>query len=58
MSSQFSPHEAIDAVAKSDLPRMKAALDAAERHLREYGDVPTLAELLRVEIKKHEQYRG
>ncbi len=41
-----------DAIASGDLARLKEAEAAAEAHLAEYGDIPTLLALLKVEIAK------
>ncbi len=43
-----------DAIASGDLARLKEAEAAAEAHLAEYGDIPTLLALLKVEIAKLE----
>ncbi|MDG2529604.1 DUF1843 domain-containing protein [Caulobacter endophyticus] len=41
-----------DAIASGDLSRLKEAEAAAQAHLDEYGDIPTLLALLKVEIAK------
>lgn len=43
-----------DAIASGELARLKEAEAAAEAHVKEYGDVPTLLALLKVEIAKLE----
>ncbi|AYV47779.1 DUF1843 domain-containing protein [Caulobacter flavus] len=43
-----------DAIASGDLSRLKEAEAAAQAHLDEYGDIPTLLALLKVEIAKLE----
>ena len=58
MSSQHSWDGAMKAIESSDLARLKEALAAAERHLAEYGDVPALVQMLRIEISMLEKYRG
>lgn len=58
MSNQYSQQGVIDAITEGDLPRLKAVLAVAERHLKEYGDVATMVQLLRVEISKLEQHQG
>jgi len=47
-----------DAIASGDLARLKEAEAAAEAHLREYGDIPALLAVLKVEIAKLEKSRG
>ncbi len=44
-----------DAIASGELARLKEAQVAAEAHLAEYGDIPTLLALLKVEIAKLER---
>jgi hypothetical protein len=58
MSSQYSHQDVIDAITEGDLTRLKAVLAVAEQHLLTYGDVATMAELLRVEISKLERHQG
>jgi len=41
-----------DAVAKGDLAQMTTLLSQAEEILHTYGDVPTLVQILKVEIAK------
>lgn len=41
-----------DAIKSGDLAKLKAAEAAAEAHLKQYGDIPTLLALLKVEIAK------
>lgn len=43
-----------DAIASGELAKLKAAEQAAEQHLQQYGDIPTLLALLKVEIAKLE----
>jgi len=43
-----------EAIAKGDLRKMKALLRQAQDHLKEYGDIPTAVEVLKVEIAKLE----
>jgi hypothetical protein len=47
-----------DAIASGDLARLKEAEAAAEAHLQEYGDIPALLAVLKVEIAKLEKSRG
>ncbi|HEY0106455.1 MAG TPA: DUF1843 domain-containing protein [Rhizomicrobium sp.] len=41
------------AIAGGDLKEMEAVARAAEQHIKEYGDVRTSLEVLKVEIAKH-----
>ena len=41
-----------DAIASGELARLKEAEAAAEAHIKEYGDIPTLLALLKIEIAK------
>jgi hypothetical protein len=43
-----------DAIASGELARLKEAEAAAEAHVAEYGDIPTLLALLKIEIAKLE----
>ena len=43
-----------EAIAKGDLGDLQRLEAQAEAHLKEYGDVPTLLALLKVEIAKLE----
>lgn len=48
-----------EAIAEGDLARMHEVARLAEEHMREYGDVSTNYELLKVEIARLErQQRG
>jgi hypothetical protein len=44
-----------DGIAKGDLTELQRLHDQAEAHLREYGDIPALLALLKVEIAKQER---
>jgi len=46
------------AIAKGDLANMKSVAAAAEAHLKEYGDVRSALELLKVEIAKLEHKKS
>ncbi len=46
-----------EAIASGQLAKLKAAEQAAEAHVAQYGDVPTLLALLKVEIAKLEAKR-
>lgn len=41
-----------DAVASGDLNQLKKVQALAEEHLKEYGDIATLLEALKIEISK------
>jgi hypothetical protein len=43
-----------EAIAKSDLPKMKELAAEAEKHLREVGDVRSSLEYLKIEIMRLE----
>ncbi|MBO9710168.1 MAG: DUF1843 domain-containing protein [Caulobacter sp.] len=43
-----------DGIAKGDLAELQRLEAQAEAHLKEYGDIPTLLALLKVEIAKLE----
>lgn len=43
-----------DALSAGDLAKLKDLKSQAEAHLKEYGDIPTLLSLLKVEISKLE----
>jgi hypothetical protein len=43
-----------DAIAGGDLAKLQGLKAEAEDHLKQYGDVPTLLALLKVEIAKLE----
>jgi hypothetical protein len=43
-----------DGIAKGDLAELQRLHAQAEAHLAEYGDIPTLLSLLKVEIAKLE----
>jgi hypothetical protein len=46
-----------DAIVGGDLATLERLRDQAEAHLKEYGDIPTLLALLKVEIAKLEGSR-
>lgn len=46
-----------EALASGELAKLKAAEQAAEAHVAQYGDVATLLALLKVEIAKLEAKR-
>jgi len=46
-----------DAIRSGELAKLKAVEEAAEKHLEQYGDIPTLLALLKVEIAKLEGKR-
>lgn len=41
-----------DAIAKGDLAEMKKVASAAEKHIREHGDVSAALQSLKIEIAK------
>jgi len=43
-----------DAIAKGDLAEMKELLLEADKHLGEWGNMPTAVDMLKVEILKEE----
>jgi hypothetical protein len=44
-----------DGIAKGDLAELQGLQAKAEAHLKEYGDIPTLLAVLKVEIAKLER---
>jgi hypothetical protein len=44
-----------EAIASGELARMHQALELAEQHMEEFGDVHTSLEVLKIEIAKLEQ---
>lgn len=46
-----------EAIASGELAKLKAAQAAAETHLAQYGDIPSLLAVLKVEIAKLEAKR-
>lgn len=47
-----------EAIAAGDLDDMKTLVEQAEQHLRDYGNVPLILEMLKTEIAKVERDAG